>query len=85
MYSLYLPIAQTTAQLTLYGSSEETTHGKNGTHNISSSATKPLAVVVEGLQVSLVQGVTDDLDVQLVKILLTHALAEKFSCNHYIK
>lgn len=57
------------------------TYSKDLTHHFSSGASQGLAVVVEGLQIGFVEGVTDDLNVQLIQILLTDTLSEEVSCK----
>ena len=55
------------------------THSKNLTHNLGSGSSQVLAVIIEALQVSFVEGVTDDFNVHLIQVLLTDALSKEIS------
>lgn len=57
----------------------KSTYSKDLTHHFSSGASQGLAVVVEGLQIGFVEGVTDDLNVQLIQILLADTLSKEVS------
>lgn len=52
-------------------------YGQNFAHHVGRSAADFLAKFVKGLQVRLIQGVPDDLDVHLVQILLGDAVDEE--------
>ena len=55
----------------------EGTHGEDLAHDLLGLAADLLAEGVEGLQVGLVEGVPDDLDVHLVQVLLVDAALEE--------
>ena len=55
------------------------TYGQNLAHHIGSGASDVLAEFVEGLQVSLVQSVTNDFDVHFIQILFGNAIHEEWS------
>lgn len=51
--------------------------GENGAHDVLRLAADILAELEEGLEVGLVEGVADDLDVHLVQVLLVDAALEE--------
>ena len=54
--------------------------GEDGAHDVLRLAADPLAELEKGLEVRLVEGVPDDLDVHLVQVLLVDAALEEGSC-----
>ena len=51
--------------------------GEDGAHDVLRLTADPLAELVEGFEVGLVEGVADDLDVHLVQVLLVDAALEE--------
>ena len=51
--------------------------GEDGAHDVLRLTADPLAELVEGFEVGLVEGVADDLDVHLVQVLLVYAALEE--------
>jgi hypothetical protein len=58
---------------------KKSTYRENFAHDFFSFASHVSAEVVEGLEVRLVEGVPDDLDVHLVQVLLVDAALEERS------
>ena len=56
--------------------------GEDGAHDVLSLTADPLAELVKGFEVRLVEGVPDDLDVHLVQVLLVDAALEEGGCEN---
>ena len=56
--------------------------GEDGEHDVLCLAADPLAELIEGLEVRLVERVADDLDVHLVQVLLVDAALEEGSWEY---
>ena len=72
LYRLSYPAAS-------YSTNLKSTYSENFAHDLLRLAADVLAEVVERLEVGLVEGVPDDLDVHLVQVLLVDTALEKRS------